>query len=39
MHQIRVVTHEIEHKPQGFDLRGGSTTADRMYLTSPYLRL
>ncbi|CAH7668547.1 Lecithin:cholesterol acyltransferase-domain-containing protein [Phakopsora pachyrhizi] len=28
--QIPVVTHEIEHKPQGFDLRGGSTTADHI---------
>lgn len=27
---IRVVTHEIEHRPQGFDIRGGSTTADHI---------
>lgn len=27
---IPVVTHEIEHKPQGFDIRGGTTTADHI---------
>ncbi|KAG0144699.1 hypothetical protein CROQUDRAFT_46960 [Cronartium quercuum f. sp. fusiforme G11] len=27
---IKVVTHEIEHKPQSFDIRGGSTTADHI---------
>lgn len=27
--QIPVLTHEIEHRPASFDIRGGSTTADR----------
>lgn len=27
---VSVVTHEIEHKPTGFDIRGGPTTADHI---------
>lgn len=27
---IPVITHELEHKPAGFDIRGGSTTADHI---------